>query len=322
MAKKGNRTGYIINEGIDQVFTSGPAGILGTIVTSSYSNGSNTFGPSIDYNIQFISGTIDTITPCNVQYYRYYEDPILCSNSGCPQPILTSVTANCNPYNYAYSISYNFISSSEYVPSSSVEYSTSSDFSFNTGSQLYDNTQQIQLPVDISDLDLLPLPTTLVYFKVKNLCIDNISSSYSNVLSASCSSTPPAQRSTVTITDNNQTFPGSETIFRVNGSPGSVINYSTSQINSGLNGAYIEMFDQFGVQYSIDSYDTRSGTITIPSSGQMSLTINYVANGTNSPNSNNVSMVLTFLDSSNTGEPLSPDGSMYLSDSYEGGSAQ
>jgi hypothetical protein len=49
----------------DQVLHQIRRGSLGTIVTSSYSNVEYAH-PSIDYNM-FISGTIDTITPCNAQ---------------------------------------------------------------------------------------------------------------------------------------------------------------------------------------------------------------------------------------------------------------
>ena len=311
-------TGYTINEGIQQVFTSGPVGIINSLVTSSYSNGIATFGPAVDFKELFVSGTIESLYPCATVYNRYYLDPINCPVSGCPQPILNSVLANCDPYNYTYSVSYNFISSSGFVPTTKIEYSTTSNFSTNTGSVTYDNTQPSQLPVDVSGLPFPPVSQTLVYFRALNNCIGNgqpPSSSYSNIISASCAAPPPTQRPTVTVTNNNETFPGNETIFRINGTQGYIVNYSTSQVNSGANGAYIEMFDQFGVQYTIDAYNTRSGTITIPASGQISFTINYIANAsTNSQINNVVSQILTFLDSSNSGKPLGPDGSIYLSD--------
>ena len=316
------KTGYTINQGIQQVFTSGPAGIINSLVTSSYSNGSTTFGPTINFKQSFVSGTVETLYPCDIAYDRYYLDPINCPISGCPQPILNSVVANCNPYNYTYSVSYNFISSSGFVPSSSIEFSTNSTFSTNTGSVTYDNTAATQLPVDVSGLPLLPLSTTLVYFRVLNRCVGSTISSYSNVISASCIPPPTSSQSTVTTTSTTSTFPGTEQIFRVNGASGSIVNYSTGQIDSGSNGGYIEMFDEFGAQYSIDAYAPRSGTITIPSIGQISLTINYVANtniGTNT--TNRISQVITFKDSSNT-TILSPNGSMFIGDEYNDFSAQ
>ena len=315
-------TGYTINEGIQQIFTSGPSGIINSLVTSSYSNGSNTFGPTINFKQSFISGTVETLYPCDTAYNRYYLDPINCPISGCPQPILNSVVANCNPYNYTYSVNYNFISSSGFVPSSSIEFSTNSTFLTNTGSVTYDNTASTQLPVDVSGLPLLPTSTTPVYFRVLNRCIGSAISSYSNIISSSCVTPPTSSQSTVTTTNTNDINPGTQRLFRINGASGSLVNYSTNQISSGNNGGSIEMFDEFNVYYSIDAYDTRSGTIAIPSNGQISFTINYIANSTTEINATNkVSMVITFKDSSNT-NILSPNGSMFIEDTYSGSNQQ
>ena len=315
-------TGYTINEGIEQVFTSGPVGIINSVVTSSYSNGSTTFGPAVNFKELFISGTVESLYPCAIVYDRYYLDPVNCPVSGCPQPLLNSVVANCDPYNYNYSVNYNFISSSGFVPTTKIEYSTTSNFSTNTGSVTYDNTQPSQLPVDVSGLEFPPVPQTLVYFRALNNCINDGLSTYSNILSASCNEPPPTQQSTVTTTSTNRTYPGTEQIFRIDGESGSIVNYSTGQIDSGSRGGVIEMFDEFGVQYPIDAYASRSGTIYIPSTGQISLTINYVANVNSTTNSTNrISQVITFKDSSNT-TILSPNGSMFIGDEYNDFSAQ
>ena len=179
-------TGYIINKGIQQVFTSGPNGIINSLVTSSYSSGSTTFGTPVNFKQSFISGAIDYLSPCLNIYNRYYLDPINCPTNGCPPPILMSVTPNCNPYNYEYSITYDYISSSGYVPTTTIQYSTNISFMSNTGSVTYNNTLPTHLPINISDLPLQPLSSTLIYFRAFNSCSINTTSSYSNVISASC----------------------------------------------------------------------------------------------------------------------------------------
>lgn len=179
------KTGYVINQGIQQVFTSGP--FSGSLVTSSYSLNNSLVGPIIDTRQSFISGTLDIIYNCSSIYNRYFLDPYNCPTSGCPQPIMLSATVqNCSSYDYKYEVVYNYVSSSAYVPTTKIEYSTTSDFSSNTGSVTYDNTLTTQLPINVSTLSPTPIATTLVYFRALNNCIGSLSSSYSNIISASC----------------------------------------------------------------------------------------------------------------------------------------
>ena len=64
------KTGYVINQGIQQVFTSGP--FSGSLVTSSYSLNNSLVGPIIDTRQSFISGTLDIIYNCSSIYNRYF----------------------------------------------------------------------------------------------------------------------------------------------------------------------------------------------------------------------------------------------------------
>jgi hypothetical protein len=198
-------TGYITSSGIQQVFTNGP--YSGSLVTSSYASGSTLFGPTIDFKQSFISGTLDYLLPCpGLSYYRYYEDLITCPINGCSPPVLnTAYPQICTPYNDSYIVQYN--SSSANALYTVVEYSTHKRFLTNTGSVIYNNSVSPHLAIDVSTLPLQPTAFTIVYFQAYNSCSSGVTSSYSNVLSASCGAvidddpTPTVQPFFVSITN-------------------------------------------------------------------------------------------------------------------------
>lgn len=192
------KNGYISSSGINQIFTTGP--YTGSVVTSSYStSGGILFGPPIDFFQSFISGTIDEISTCNDVFKRYYYDPINCPPPGdCLAPTALSATvANCTNYDYNYYFYFN--SSSAAAEYSTIEYSTFSDFSSNTGSLIVTNSVGYTNPINISNLGLLPIKTSNVYFRVFNSCSINGTSSYSNIVSASCQTPPPPTTPTFTV---------------------------------------------------------------------------------------------------------------------------
>lgn len=189
--------GYISSSGINQIFTTGP--YKRSVVTSSYStSGDILFGPTIDFFQSFISGTIDELSTCNDTFKRYYYDPINCPIGNCLAPIALSATvANCTNYDYNYYFYFN--SSSVAADYSIIEYSTFSDFSSNTGSLIVTNSVGYANPINVSNLGLLPIKTSNVYFRVFNSCIKNGTSSYSNIVSASCQTSPPPTTPTFTV---------------------------------------------------------------------------------------------------------------------------
>ena len=191
------KNGYISSSGINQIFTTGP--YKRSVVTSSYStSGDILFGPTIDFFKSFISGTIDEISTCNDVFKRYYYDPINCPPGDCLAPIALSATvANCTNYDYNYYFYFN--SSSAAAEYSTIEYSTFSDFSSNTGSLIVTNSVGYTNPINISNLGLLPIKTSNVYFRVFNSCSINGTSSYSNIVSASCQTPPPPTTPTFTV---------------------------------------------------------------------------------------------------------------------------
>jgi hypothetical protein len=211
--------GYISSSGIDQVFTTGP--YSGSIVTSSYSSGSTLLGPAITYYQSFISGTIESIVPCtdspNV-YQRYYYDPVNCFVGGCLPPTITSAAVKfCNKANdYNYFLF--FDSGSINAEYSTIEYSTVPDFSFNNGSLVVTNSLSTYTSsINISDLPLLPLKSSPVYFRVFNSCSLGGTSSYSPIISASCQVTPPPSILPFTVRLKNSMVGGDNTLYYING---------------------------------------------------------------------------------------------------------
>lgn len=211
--------GYISSSGINQIFTTGP--YSGSIVTSSYSSGSTLLGPTVTFYQSFISGALDdtssinTIIPCGgiTQFNRWYYDPINCPTGDCLPPTITgAVVANCNTINYLYYLFFN--SGSNNAVYSTIEYSTSPNFSFNNGSYVVTNSlNNYTSLIDISNLDLLPLSSTPVYFRVFNSCSIGGTSSYSPMVSASCTVTPPPSTLPFTVRLKNSMIGGTNTLY-------------------------------------------------------------------------------------------------------------
>ena len=213
--------GYISSSGIDQVFTTGP--YAGSIVTSSYSSGSTLLGPTITFYQDFISGSeedtgsINIITACNNLFERFYYDPINCPTGDCFPPTITSTAVRfCNKIaDYNYWLFFN--SGSTNAEYSTIEYSTVPDFSFNTGSLVVTNSlSNYTSSINIGNLELLPLKSTPVYFRVFNSCSLGGTSSYSPVASSSCQLTPPPTVQPFPVRLRNSMVGSNNTIYYTN----------------------------------------------------------------------------------------------------------
>lgn len=227
--------GYISSSGINQIFTTGP--YKGSVVTSSYSNGNTLSGPTINFAQSFISGTIDELSTCNDTFQRYYYDPINCPIGNCLAPIALSATvANCTNYDYKYYFYFN--SSSVAADYSTIEYSTFSDFSSNTGSLIVTNSVGYTSSINVSNLGLLPIKTSNVYFRVFNSCSISGTSSYSNIVSASCQTPPPPTTPTFTVRLKNSMVESNNALYYTyNGTEyvlfgGNTVNLNITTLNS------------------------------------------------------------------------------------------
>ena len=182
-------TGYVSSSAIQQNFVSGP--YSGSIVTSSYSNGTNLNGPVVDFKQLFVSGTVDNLYVCNTAYFRINYDPIFCPPGGCTIPVLTyAAPYDCNLYSGDYNVSYN--SGSTTAIYTYIQYSTSPTFSSNVTSSRITNSSPLILPINVDDLPSPPTSYfTSVYFRAYNSCSSGFgTSSFSNVIEANCD-TPP-----------------------------------------------------------------------------------------------------------------------------------
>jgi hypothetical protein len=180
--------GYVSSSGIQQNFISGP--YSGSLVTSSYSNGTNLNGPIVDFKQLFISGTIDYIFPCQTPYIAYYRlnyDPAVCPPGGCTIPVLTlAAPSSCAAFTGNYNVRYNSGSSTAIY--TYIQYSTNPTFSSNVTASRINNTSSLIFPINVLNLPSPPSSYyTTVYFRAYNSCSGGFgTSSFSNTLSASC----------------------------------------------------------------------------------------------------------------------------------------
>ena len=187
----GNNTGYVSSSGIQQNFTTGP--YSGSIVTSSYSIGSTLYGPTVNYKQLFVSGTLDDILSCGLGttwYSRLKYDATLCPPGGCFAPILVTATPlNCTTnWTSSYTATYN--SGSALATKTIIEYSYNSSFSPKATHSIV-NASPTMLPFyTVDDFGTFNTPDQVMYFRAYNSCSIGTTSSYSNILTASCAIVP------------------------------------------------------------------------------------------------------------------------------------
>jgi hypothetical protein len=196
--------GYVSSSGIQQTFNSGP--YSGSLVTSSYSSGSILSGPTVNFKQLFVSGTLNNIFPCpsGTLYTRISYNPVLCPPGGCAIPVLTSATVtSCGSYDGNYNISYNSGSTSAIY--TYIQYSTDNTFASNITASRITNSSPLILPINVNNLPFPPSsPYTTVYFRAYNSCSSGFgTSSFSNILSASCTDTLPTSYESFTLQIKN-----------------------------------------------------------------------------------------------------------------------
>ncbi len=206
-------SGYIINDYVTQIFTTGPNS--GSLVSSS-------FITAIDS---------ESISICNNTYYQKVFNPVVCAVDGyCVNPTINLVEQQyCDSsYNYTYHLSYNINSSSLSIPQSIIEYSLDNSFTGPTGSMTVNNSgslNNINVNISSGSGNLNPLPLnqyTPVYFRVKNICSGSLTSLYSNIGSASCTPPPVLYEIIGTLWKNVNIEYGNLTIYPSDSPGGSV----------------------------------------------------------------------------------------------------
>ena len=217
-------TGYVSSSAIQQKFISGP--YSGSIVTSSYSNGTTLNGPVVDFKQLFVSGTVDNLYVCNTAYFRVNYDPTVCPPGGCTIPVLTyAAPYDCNLYSGDYNVSYN--SGSTTAIYTYIQYSTSPTFSSNVTASRITNSSPLILPINVDDLPSPPSSYfTSVYFRAYNSCSSGFgTSSFSNIIEANCDAPPTPRYLPFTVQIKNY----STVSIRYKALGGSVITIANNQ---------------------------------------------------------------------------------------------
>jgi hypothetical protein len=196
VTSSGVNTGYVSSSGIQQIFNSGP--YSGSVVTSSYSDGTTLFGPTVNFTSSFTSGTVDILTDCiGNPYFRYYQDEIQCPPpTFCTPPILlTANPVNCADqidWTSSYTVTYDSQSSS--ATYTVIQYTTRATFPINPASQtkIITNPSSGSLTIDFfAETGLYTAPNTIISFRAYNSCSSGVTSSWSNVITASCPEEDP-----------------------------------------------------------------------------------------------------------------------------------
>ena len=187
----GTNTGYVSSSGVIQVFNSGP--YSGSLVTSSYSSGSTLLGPTVNFTASFISGSpgntgsIEVLSFCGgLPFYRYYQNTASCAISGCFAPTLLTVTpVSCSGnWQSEYFITYNSASANSTY--TIIEYGPYFNFS-DYASRIITNATPLILPLNyFNDSGTSVEPDDIIYFRAYNSCSNGATSSYSNIITASC----------------------------------------------------------------------------------------------------------------------------------------
>ena len=218
----GQNTGYVSSSGIQQVFTSGP--YSGSRVTSSYSNGTTLFGPIVNFTASFVSGSpedtgsIDVISICGGSpFYIYYQDTTQCPLPGtCTTPtLLTANPVNCaDQVNWTSSYTVTYDSGSSSATRTVIQYSLLGNFrDFPGGSTIKTITNPSSGSLTINtfaDINITTFPTDIVYFRAYNSCSSGVTSSWSNVITASCPGDPTPEFYPFTIEFTNRSSNGVE----------------------------------------------------------------------------------------------------------------
>lgn len=235
-------TGYVSSSGIIQTFNSGP--YSGSAVTSSYSDGTILFGTALNFTESFVSGTNDFIIKCVNEYSRYYLDTTQCSPPAfCIAPtLLTADPVNClDQINWTSSYTVTYDSSSNSSSYTVIDYGPYPNFA-DYATKIIANPSSGSLTVNtFDDLGIYTTPTTNVYFRAYNSCSNGATSSYSNIISASCIEPPAPEYSPLTIQFQN--LSGEPVKYTYNG-----VSYN---VNTNITRTFTSSLTEFNLDFSI-----------------------------------------------------------------------
>lgn len=238
------KTGFVINNGIKQIFTTGPS--TGNSVVNGYAVNGVLQGPTVNYNQSFVEGSVEIISAGGGQLWRRrFEDQTICAID-CNSPLLFNISLNCDT-NIFILTSTNI--NAAISPNTRIEVSLDN---FNTILTTFNRSNingDNNYSIDLSTLGIIR--GTEIYFRLVNLCSSTISSLPSNVAIGICSSTvvPPPPPPPTTVRLNYQ--------FLTNGgsSPGNI-------------GISVNGIDAF------DATESTNGSIDVPLGSRIDVEVN------------------------------------------------
>lgn len=177
------RTGFVINSGIKQIFTTGPS--TGNSVVNGYAINGVLQGPTVNHNQSFIEGSVETISAGSQIWRRKFEDQSICA-AECNSPVLsTSIIKNCDTNVFTLT---NTNVNATASPNTRIEVSidnfstilTTFNRSNTNGNNVYN--------IDLNSLGIIK--GTNISFRLTNLC-PTVNSQPSNIASTICEFIPP-----------------------------------------------------------------------------------------------------------------------------------
>jgi hypothetical protein len=269
-------SGYVSSSGIQQTFNSGP--YSGSRVTSSYSNGTTLFGPTVNFTQLFTSGTNDFITPCIYKkapgFFRYYQNTTQCPPPAfcIPPTLLTANPVNCadqENWTSSYTVTYNSGSSS--ATRTIIQYSLLGNFTDSNAfrTKIITNPSSGSLTVDaVADFGAYTAPTDFVYFRAYNSCSSGITSSFSDIISASCPVPPAPEFNPFTIEFTNKT--GNSVQYFLDYGDGITVANNATRIFTASEPGFNLDFDLLGtdriIGNAIDKYNNLVYTMRVSGS--------------------------------------------------------
>ncbi len=322
------KTGFVIHNGIKQVFTTGPQ--TGNPVVNGYSINGVLQGPTVDYNQPFIEDSIETIYANGVNWRRKYEDQTICA-AECNAPFFKSVVAVCDNPNQRIFNLLNLGVNSTITPNTRVESSLNDNFTPLLDATTFSNvTTNGYYTLDLTDTGVLR--GTTIYFRLVNLCSNNSTSLPSDIKSAVCD-TPTKIPTTLELLyvdypDQLNQGEGYLSVYEVVGTPGTVITFQVTrktQTGKGGNARYTFSDLADSTLNNVDFGANNVGSIktfTIPSSGAFHFTTQATARAGAAPiydydtgiyySESSIEIELEVKDMIESDEPLLPQGTITI----------
>lgn len=172
------KTGFVIHNGIKQIFTSGPSS--GNPVVNGYAINGTLQGPTVNYAQSFVVNSLETISAGGRVWVRKEEDQTKCAPD-CNAPTVSTLVKDCSTNIFTVtSTNVNATNS----PNTRIEVSTDNFATILSTFNRSNSNGTNNYNIDLSNSGIVR--GTTIYFRLVNLCSPTLSSSPSSIVSGSC----------------------------------------------------------------------------------------------------------------------------------------